>query len=162
MPTIPDVLAYVPVTSWLTCLEGRNMRRMVTILCGAVAFACTDPAGPEVDTVTIEVTSMNQQASGQWLVQFRITNHGPSTVFLPRCDDILTGLETWTGSDWLRVPVESCMATPDQSFAVEPQAVVDGDRALGAPGRYRLHVRYSREAGVDFDSIATTGPIDIA
>ena len=138
------------------------MRRMVTILCGACVFACTDPAGPETGAVTIEVTSLNRQASGQWLVQFRITNHGRSTVFLPRCDDVLTGLESWTGSGWLRVPVESCMGTPDQSHAIEPQAVVVGDRALGAPGRYRLHVRYSREAGVEFDLIATTDPIDIA
>ena len=47
-------------------------------------------------------------------------------------------------------------------LAVEPEAVVDGDRVLGAPGRYRLHVRYSREAGVEFDSMATTDPIEIA
>ena len=134
----------------------------MTILCGAVAFACTDTAGPEMDDVTIEVTNLNHQASGQWLVQFRITNHGRSTVFLPRCDDVLTGLESWTGSGWLRVPVESCLGTPDQSLAVEPQAVVGGDRVLVAPGRYRLHVRYSREAGVEFDMIATTDPIDIA
>lgn len=137
------------------------MRRLAATLCCAVAFACTDPAGPEMDAVTIEVTSLNRQASGQWLVQFEITNQGRSTVFLPRCDDVLTGLESWTGSGWSRVPVESCMATPDQSLAVEPEAVVDGDRVLGAPGRYRLHVRYSREAGVEFDSIATTDPIEI-
>lgn len=54
------------------------------------------------------------------------------------------------------------MGTPDRSLAVEPQAVVDGDRVLGAPGRYRLHVRYSQEAGAEFDLIATTDPIDLA
>ena len=138
------------------------MRRITTILCGAVAFACADTAGPEMDAVTIEVTNLSHQASGQWLVQFRITNHGPSTVFLPRCDDVLTGLEEWTGSDWLRVPVESCLATPDRSLALNPQAAVDGDRVLMPPGRYRLHVRYAREAGIEFDLITTTDPIDIA
>lgn len=137
------------------------MRRTLVILLGAVVAACTDPAGPEPGAVDIEVTNLNRQPSGQWLVEYSITNVGTATVFLPRCDDVLTGLEQWTGSDWRRLPVEACLASRDRSLDLTPQAVVRGDRALLPAGRFRLHVRYAGKAGVDFDRIAVTDPIDV-
>ena len=137
------------------------MRRTLIILVGAVVAACADPASPDPGAVDIEVTNLSRQPSGQWLVEFSITNVGPSTVFLPRCDEVLTGIERWTGSDWQRLHFEACLAARDRSLGLTPQAVVHGDRVLMPAGRFRLHVRYAGKAGVDFDRVAVTDPIDV-
>lgn len=137
------------------------MRRTLIILLGVVVAACTDPAAPDPGAINIEVTNLSRLETGKWLVEFSITNVGPSTVFLPQCVEVLTGLERWTGSAWQRVPIEACSATRDRSLGLTPQAVVHGDRVLMPAGRYRLHVRYAGKAGVDFDRVAVTEPIDV-
>jgi hypothetical protein len=138
------------------------MTRTGIVLCCAVVTACTDTTGPDPAVISIEVTNLVRQENGQWLAEFRIANIGTSTVFLPQCDEVVTGLESWTGSDWTPALVESCLPDYDHSrLVLNGQAVVLGDRVLAAPGRYRLHVRYARETDVDFDRIAVTDPIDI-
>jgi hypothetical protein len=72
-----------------------------------------------------------------------------------------TGLERWTGSDWVRFPIEACIAIRARDRRpLDPGEVIRGDRIIPPSGRYRLHVRYTHHAGAEFDLIAATGPID--
>jgi hypothetical protein len=141
--------------------EGQLRMRIGLVLLTLLLAGCSDPVAPGPAIVRIEITSLDRIETGQWMAAFSITNGGTAVVFLPRCDVVNTGLERWTGSEWRRMGVESCIAIRAQDrIVLEPGAVVSGDRVIPPAGRYHLHLRYSHEAGHEFDRIAATGPID--
>jgi len=138
------------------------MRTVALCLYSISLLGCSEATAPEPAAVAIVVTSVDRQVTGQWLVDLRITNNGTSTVYLPQCSGVMTELEGWTGSDWMRVPIEACLPINDQSrFALTAGATVHGDRVLAASGRYRFRVRYTLEIGAGLDQIAVTTPINI-
>jgi hypothetical protein len=138
------------------------MRTLTLLVLTIPVLACSDAAAPEPAAVDIVVTSVNLQVTGQWLVEFSITNNRTTTVYLPQCSGVMTELEGWTGSEWMRVPVEACLTIHDQSrYALTAGSSVEGDRVLPPSGRYRLRVRYTPEAGAALDQVAVTDPINI-
>ena len=135
--------------------------RIGLVLLTLLLAGCSDPVAPDPAIVRIEITRLDRIETGQWLAVFSITNVGTEAAFLPRCDEVLTGLEQWTGSEWRRVPIEACIAIRAQDrIVLEPGAVVSGERVIPPAGRYRLHVRYSHNAGAELERIVATDPMD--
>ena len=148
-----------------TSLKSAAQRLALLLLlalsgCGGLSTA---PQGPRVLLAIESGAIALDRGGGAYAVPWVVENRGSETAYLPRCGGApLFEVERWENGRWVNARAALCITSLRMDpFSLAPGDALRGVEKIAAPGRYRLRLAASPQAGGEPRRLLASDPFTI-